>query len=393
MALIKCTECGQMISDKASKCPKCGCPIIKQNVEQHNVNMNQQPMHQPVYYDDGNRGNSNKWLYAVIALLVAALAGGGYYFYDKNKQVERDIQQQQQKFANDSIARDSIAKVEQARQESAEKTLNEEEKKQNAEQVVTAAPQFYGQVSDPDGYTNIRRGPGTNYPIVRQYNSGDYLYYTPQNNGWSLVYSGDKASTFMGYMHTSRIVRIDPNQGNGYSSSSTNSNSSGNYNKGYIVDPVDDYVNVRKGPGTNYSIVGRLNTNTNVYYTTTGSNWYKVYDSNYNYLGYVYHDRIIKTKSSPSTQNRRNEHETLSWLEGNWRYQMTSLGEVLEMRVGISGETIVVFINGSHHYSGRFTIEGNRLVYNRHNGMYEYLIIDKNNQRLMADERNPMQRF
>lgn len=27
MALVKCTECGQYISDKASKCPKCGCPV------------------------------------------------------------------------------------------------------------------------------------------------------------------------------------------------------------------------------------------------------------------------------------------------------------------------------------------------------------------------------
>ena len=26
MALIKCNECGHMISDKATKCPKCGCP-------------------------------------------------------------------------------------------------------------------------------------------------------------------------------------------------------------------------------------------------------------------------------------------------------------------------------------------------------------------------------
>ena len=295
MALIKCTECGQMISDKATRCPKCGCPIMKQNVEQHNVNMNPQPMHQqPVYYEEGNGGNSNKWLYAVIALLLATIAGGGYYFYDKNKQQEENYQQ---KLLTDSIARDSIAKVEQARQDSIEQARSAAEKKQKAEQkVVTAAPQFYGQVSDPDGYTNIRRGPGTNYPIVRQYNSGDYLYYTPQNNGWSLVYSGVKANTFMGYMHTSRIVRVNPNSGSSYSSSNSNSYPSANYHEGYIVDPVDDYVNVRKGPGINYAIVGRLDTYTDVYYTTTGSNWYKVYDGNYNYLGYVYYDRIKKTR-------------------------------------------------------------------------------------------------
>lgn len=31
MALIKCTECGHMVSDKAVKCPKCGCPIENQS--------------------------------------------------------------------------------------------------------------------------------------------------------------------------------------------------------------------------------------------------------------------------------------------------------------------------------------------------------------------------
>ena len=28
MALIKCTECGNMVSDKADKCPNCGCPVL-----------------------------------------------------------------------------------------------------------------------------------------------------------------------------------------------------------------------------------------------------------------------------------------------------------------------------------------------------------------------------
>lgn len=29
MALIKCRECGQMVSDKAKQCLKCGAPIEK----------------------------------------------------------------------------------------------------------------------------------------------------------------------------------------------------------------------------------------------------------------------------------------------------------------------------------------------------------------------------
>lgn len=29
MALIKCTECGEQVSDQAATCPKCGAPIHK----------------------------------------------------------------------------------------------------------------------------------------------------------------------------------------------------------------------------------------------------------------------------------------------------------------------------------------------------------------------------
>lgn len=33
MALIKCPECGQQISDKAKVCPYCGHPIAYENVK------------------------------------------------------------------------------------------------------------------------------------------------------------------------------------------------------------------------------------------------------------------------------------------------------------------------------------------------------------------------
>ena len=34
MALIKCTECGNAISDKAKFCPKCGCPLSEMETNQ-----------------------------------------------------------------------------------------------------------------------------------------------------------------------------------------------------------------------------------------------------------------------------------------------------------------------------------------------------------------------
>ena len=62
MALIKCNECGHMISDKATKCPKCGCPTTKRS-EPHIPQ--ETPQVQPVYYEDDEGGSSRKWLYGI----------------------------------------------------------------------------------------------------------------------------------------------------------------------------------------------------------------------------------------------------------------------------------------------------------------------------------------
>lgn len=35
MALIKCPECGQQISDKANVCPNCGHPIAYENAKEN----------------------------------------------------------------------------------------------------------------------------------------------------------------------------------------------------------------------------------------------------------------------------------------------------------------------------------------------------------------------
>ena len=156
-----------------------------------------------------------------------------------------------------------------------------------ASALTLSAQQYYGRVTDPDGYTNIRRGPSTGSAIVRRYNSGEYLYYTPAGNGWSKVYSGARSNTFLGYMHTSRIARVDPNSR--YDRPAPRRD---NFFSGRITDPTDYYVNIRKGPGTNYAITGRLDIGTFVYYTPTNSNWVKVYSRNKRFLGYVQSSRI-----------------------------------------------------------------------------------------------------
>jgi len=98
MALIKCTECGHMISDKATRCPKCGCPVSTKNLPQ--ANDQSRPMQNAPttgYIYDENRGKGHKWLYTIIAFLVVSTIGLGYmawengFFGDNNNSKEAVI--------------------------------------------------------------------------------------------------------------------------------------------------------------------------------------------------------------------------------------------------------------------------------------------------------------
>ena len=77
MALIKCPGCGQLISDRAARCPKCGMQLVSSTATPPRQNTADNPMPKPK--------KSNTALYVVLAaLLVLAAAGAGaYLFKDK----------------------------------------------------------------------------------------------------------------------------------------------------------------------------------------------------------------------------------------------------------------------------------------------------------------------
>ena len=66
------------------------------------------------------------------------------------------------------------------------------------------AQQYYGRVQDSDGYTNIRKGPGTKYAIVGKVRDGGYILYSGKyGDSWYKVYT--QAGTFRGYMSAKKI--------------------------------------------------------------------------------------------------------------------------------------------------------------------------------------------
>lgn len=93
MALIKCTECGKEISDKAEACPNCGCPVkemelpkeeIKEDSDQKNLNLeleNQSDKNEKIDYPKKKK----KIGLICGGILVAGIAvGAGVYFGTAN---------------------------------------------------------------------------------------------------------------------------------------------------------------------------------------------------------------------------------------------------------------------------------------------------------------------
>lgn len=61
-------------------------------------------------------------------------------------------------------------------------------------------------INDPDGYTNIRSGHGTEYSIIYRIVEGEIFYTIPQNGNWWPVRTENNMT---GYIHKSRIKLIN----------------------------------------------------------------------------------------------------------------------------------------------------------------------------------------
>lgn len=131
MALIKCTGCGHMVSDKAVKCPKCGTPIqiIKEGsksiereeraiaeVESPKVEIPKINTADLIEeYEDEPQGQM--WKKVLGILIFAVVVVGGLYLYSNHQDKVRMEKEVVLKAKADSTAR---VAAEQARQDSIE---------------------------------------------------------------------------------------------------------------------------------------------------------------------------------------------------------------------------------------------------------------------------------
>ena len=118
-----------------------------------------------------------------------------------------------------------------------------------------------GLVKDEDGYTNIRKGPGTKYEIVDQIPDGMFVYF----------------------MSANKIV-VPPRQGP--------------WKEVAQVKDEDGYTNIRKGPGTKYAIVGKVLDGGFILISgDINDRWYKIYTQKGVLRGYISANKVMRLES------------------------------------------------------------------------------------------------
>lgn len=85
-------------------------------------------------------------------------------------------------------------------------------------------------------------------------------------------------------------------------------------------------------------------------------------------------------------KEKREQQNDLSWLQGTW----SGYARYSKAVVDVMGDYIRVTFGNSTTYYGAYTIEDDKIVYDRKSGGYCYLLLDRDNQRIMLDENTPL---
>ena len=129
---------------------------------------------------------------------------------------------------------------------------------------------------------NVRKGPSTSYSVITTLANGTKVNVITTSGGWSKITSG----SITGYVS------------NQYLSSSQGSDNDSNETSTTKYVESNISLNVRKGPGTNYSVVTTLSGGTKVTVKSTEDGWSKITTGNT--TGYVSSKYLTSTKPSSS---------------------------------------------------------------------------------------------
>ncbi|MCD8008448.1 MAG: SH3 domain-containing protein, partial [Clostridiales bacterium] len=164
----------------------------------------------------------------------------------------------------------------------------------------TSAESAFGTGTISANSVRVRSGPSTSDTILATVNSGETMSVTGVSGEWYRVsYNGS-----VGYVHSAYMTIS-------YGSSSTSASTSTSTTEEAPLAVAatgtgtinGNYVRMRSGPSTSYSILGTYNSGTTMTVTGTSGDWYQV---SYNgTTGYVYSIYLTQDRGSTSTSATR----------------------------------------------------------------------------------------
>ncbi len=140
----------------------------------------------------------------------------------------------------------------------------------------------------PEIGLNLRKGPGTSYSVIKTLSKGTAVTVHSSSNGWSKI----SVNGVEGYVSTSFLSSTNPSTNSSTSNETTSTPTTTMY-----VTP-DAGLNLRKGPGTSYSVIKTLSKGTAVTVHSSNNGWSNV--SANGVEGYVSTSYLSSTKPSTS---------------------------------------------------------------------------------------------
>ncbi len=152
-----------------------------------------------------------------------------------------------------------------------------------------------------DDYVNLRKGAGTNYAVVtclRKNTNFTFVDTKLYNSSW---YKIKLSNGTIGYIFSTYATKNQTTNNN-----TNNNNNSNNTTTTSVTGYVNaDYVNLRKGAGTNYAVLTCMRKNTQFTFVDTNvynSSWYKIKLTN-GTTGYISTKYATKNQTNSSNSN------------------------------------------------------------------------------------------
>ena len=175
----------------------------------------------------------------------------------------------------------------------------------------TTASNVSGYVSDD--YVNLRSGAGTNYSVVsclRKNTKFTFLSTSLYNSSWYKIKVTSTSKT--GYIKKDYVKKVSQTQPTEKATEPTaQPTTSSSSVKGHVT---GDYVNLRSGAGTRYSVVECMRANTKFTYVSTklyNKDWYNIRLTSNSKTGYVKKDYVkMDGQTHPTTTHPTTTHPT-----------------------------------------------------------------------------------